>query len=83
MASDQDTISAITVLEYGMEEESIKRRVEQTSGDRAVDIVILRPQPNMTTRNCIKEYLVGQKQDNRYIDFMCLGRFGRSREASG
>ena len=59
MASDQDTISAITVLEYGMEEESIKRRIEQTSGDRAVDIVILRPQPNMTTRNCIKEYLVG------------------------
>lgn len=40
------------------------------------DIVVLESSPNETIKNRIKTYLIEQKEDDNYVDFICIGNRG-------
>lgn len=74
--ADHDTLSVITVIEQGISEQPTRRKVAQILGSRRHDCVVLNPEANMTIKQTIKNYLIGQREDNKYVDFVSVGNKG-------
>jgi len=76
MMADQDRVTTITVVEAGVDAQAIQGKVAAVCGDRAVEVVVLTNEPNMTIRQRIKNYLREQSENDNYIDFCCVGNRG-------
>ena len=84
MRADHDNLTVITVIEQGINEQTIRQKIDTICGTAPHDIVILHPEPNHTIKMTVKNYLLAQAEDDRYVDFISVGGRGvNAAEATG
>ena len=74
--ADQDRLTTITVVEPNLNADNIDATVSAICGTRKHDCVLLDGEPNQSIKTVIKNYLIGQAEDDAYIDFTCVGNRG-------
>ena len=72
-----DRLTAITVVEPGINKDAVEDKVLEICSRRAnFDTVVLHRRANQEIRDRIKDYLIEQSEDNMYVDFVCVGNRG-------
>jgi len=84
MRAKHDTVTVISVLEQNVAESEMRKKINAAADGCAHDIVIISPKSSQTIKACVKEWLLSQAEDDRYIDFISIGARGSNAgEATG